>query len=302
MNNEVTTDMNINSLLRHFRESFKSLGRNAWMTVASVSAVTVTLLLVGVFFTLVLNINHMASNIENDVEISAHIDVVATQEDIDALEAQIKAIQGVDSVTFSSKEEELDKLVETMGESFALFEQDNPLRNVYVVKTKTPDDVITVAKKIEDLDNVYSVKYGQGYVEKLFNIVDITRNIGVVLTVGLLFTAMFLISNTIKITIFARRKEIEIMRLVGATNSFIRWPFFLEGLWLGILGAILPIILIGVTYYNLVNFLTPLIDVKFVQLINFNPFIYQLSGVLIVMGALIGIWGSMMSVRKFLKI
>ena len=302
MNNEVTTDMNINNMHRHLRESFKSLGRNAWMTFASVSAVTVTLLLVGVFFTLVLNINHMASNIENDVEISVHVDVVATQEDINALEAQIKTIDTVDSVTFSSKEEELEKLVETMGESFALFEQDNPLRNVYVVKTKTPDDVIKTAEKIEGFDNVYSVKYGQGYVEKLFSIVDITRNIGLVLTIGLLFTAMFLISNTIKITIVARRSEIEIMRLVGATNSFIRWPFFLEGLWLGILGAIVPIILIGVTYYNLFNYLTPLIDVKFVELVNFNPFIYQLSGMLIAMGALIGVWGSMMSVRKFLKI
>ncbi|MGM9929078.1 MAG: permease-like cell division protein FtsX [Bacillus sp. (in: firmicutes)] len=294
--------MSINSLLRHFRESFKSLGRNGWMTFASISAVTVTLLLVGVFFVLMMNLNHIAKNIENDVEIRVHIDAAATEDDITAMETQLKEIKDVDNVTFSSKEQELQDLIDTMGESFALFEQDNPLRDVYVVKTKTPQDVITVAEKIEGIDYVYSVKYGQGYVEKLFKIVDMSRNIGIVLIIGLLFTAMFLISNTIKITIVARRREIEIMRLVGATNSFIRWPFFLEGLWLGIFGAIIPIALISIAYHNIYSYFVPRIDVDFIELISFSPFVYQVSALLIAMGALIGVWGSMMSVRKFLKI
>ncbi|MGM9924792.1 MAG: permease-like cell division protein FtsX [Bacillus sp. (in: firmicutes)] len=294
--------MNINSLKRHFRESFKSLGRNGWMTFASVSAVTVTLLLVGVFLVFMMNLNNIASNVENDVEIRVHIDAAATQADMDTMGAELKKIAKVDSVTFSSKEEELKQLQNTLGDSFALFEQDNPLRNVYVVKTKTPQDVITVADKIEGMDYVETVKYGQGYVEKLFDFVDISRNIGLALTIGLLFTAMFLISNTIKITIVARRKEIEIMRLVGATNSFIRWPFFLEGLWLGVLGAIIPIVLIATTYYNLYDYMTPKIDVKFIELLSFSPFIYQVAGVLILLGGVIGVWGSMMSVRKFLKI
>ncbi len=294
--------MNINSLKRHFRESFKSLGRNGWMTFASVSAVTVTLLLVGVFLVFMMNLNNIASNVENDVEIRVHIDAAATQADMDTMGAELKKIAKVDSVTFSSKEEELKQLQNTLGDSFALFEQDNPLRNVYVVKTKTPQDVITVADKIEGMDYVETVKYGQGYVEKLFDFVDISRNIGLALTIGLLFTAMFLISNTIKITIVARRKEIEIMRLVGATNSFIRWPFFLEGLWLGVLGAIIPIVLIATTYYNLYDYMMPKIDVKFIELLSFSPFIYQVAGVLILLGGVIGVWGSMMSVRKFLKI
>ncbi len=302
MNKEVTTVMNINSIRRHFRESFKSLGRNGWMTFASVSAVTVTLLLVGVFFVLMMNLNNFAKNVENDVEIRVHLDVAATQADMKTVEKELKEIPQVKKVTFSSKEEELDQLINSMGESFSLFEQDNPLRNVYVVKTKTPQDVISVAKKIEKLNFVEKVKYGKGTVEKLFDFVKISRNIGIALIIGLLFTAMFLISNTIKITIVARKSEIEIMRLVGATNSFIRWPFFLEGLWLGILGAIIPIILIATTYYNVYNYVTPRIDVPFIELLSFNPFVYQIAGILILMGGLIGVWGSMMSVRKFLKI
>lgn len=302
MNNEVTTDMNINSLKRHFRESFKSLGRNGWMTFASVSSVTVTLLLVGVFFVVMMNLNNIAKNVENDVEIRVHIDVAATQADIDKLGTELKDIKKVDTVKYSTKDQELNKLKDSLGKSFSLFEQDNPLRNVYEVKTKTPQDVASVAKKISNLEFVDSVQYGKEYVEKLFDFVDIARNIGLAMTIGLLFTAMFLISNTIKITIVARRKEIEIMRLVGATNSFIRWPFFLEGLWLGILGSIIPIILIATTYYNMYDYMTPRIGNKFVDLLSFSPFIYQVSGVLILLGAVIGVWGSMMSVRKFLKI
>lgn len=294
--------MNINSILRHFRESFKSLGRNGWMTFASVSAVTVTLLLVGVFFVLLMNMNNIASNIEKDVEVRVHLDVTATDEDILVVEEQLKALPEVSEVTFSSKEEELVIINESLGNAFTLFEQDNPLRDVYIVKTKTPEDVVTVAEQAEKMNFVESVKYGQGYVEKLFKIVDISRNIGLVLIIGLLFTAMFLISNTIKITIVARKSEIEIMRLVGATNSFIRWPFFLEGLWLGILGSIIPIALIATTYYQIYEYATPKMNIQFFELLSFNPFVYQVAGILLLMGALIGVWGSMMSVRKFLKI
>lgn len=302
---EVNTDMKLNTLQRHFRESGKSLLRNGWMTFASVSAVTVTLLLVGVFLVIMMNLNHIATNVENDVEIRVHIDPAATLENQKALDAKIKKIAKVDSVLYSPKEKELTNMIEGMGENgeaFKLFEQDNPLRDVLVVKTKTPQDVSQVSKKIETFEYVQTVKYGKEYVDNLFNVVDIARNIGVVLIIGLLFTAMFLISNTIKITIMARRKEIEIMRLVGATNNFIRWPFFLEGLWLGALGSVIPIGLIGVFYSNLFKYVSPKINIPFFELLPLSPFIYQISAILILLGGLIGIWGSLMSVRKFLKV
>ncbi|MFJ7752902.1 permease-like cell division protein FtsX [Peribacillus muralis] len=297
--------MKFRTLRRHFRESFKNIGRNGWMTFASVSAVTVTLTLVGVFLVLMMNLNHIAGNVENDVEVRAHIDNAANENDIKAIGKKITEMDGIESVVFSPKDEELTNLIDDLGDNgdaFKPFEQDNPLRDVYIIKTKSPQDVIKVAKKVEDFDYIQSVKYGQGYVEKLFSFVNIARNIGIVLIVGLLFTAMFLISNTIKITIVARRKEIEIMRLVGATNTFIRWPFFLEGLWLGILGSIVPIGLVSVLYYNLYKYAQPQITFKFVELLPASPFIYQVSAILIVIGAVIGIWGSLMSVRKFLKV
>jgi cell division transport system permease protein len=298
--------MKARTFRRHVKESFKSLFRNSWMTLASVSSVTVTLLLVGVFFVIMMNLNSVATSIEEDVEIRVHIDVAANEQDKELLEQEINRISTVGSIDYSPKEDELNSLIDSFGdegEAFKLVEQENPLKDVFIVKTKNPADTMNTAKKIEQMNYVSSVKYGQGTVESLFKFIDISRNVGLVLIIGLLFTAMFLISNTIKITIMARKREIEIMRLVGATNSFIRWPFFLEGLWLGILGAIIPIAAVSAAYYYLYDLIqSKLADNNFIKLLEFNPFVYQLSAILILMGAAIGIWGSLMSVRKFLKV
>nr|WP_295971859.1 permease-like cell division protein FtsX [uncultured Bacillus sp.] len=297
--------MKARTFRRHVRESFKSLGRNGWMTFASAGAVTITLLLVGVFFVIMMNLNEVANSIEEDVEIRVHIDVAATKEQQQVLHDKIKALSEVASVKFSPKEKELNNLVDSFGEdgeAFKLFEQDNPLNDVFVVKTKDPSDTIKTAKKIEKMQYAAKVKYGQGKVEKIFKVTDTSRNVGIILIIGLLFTAMFLISNTIKITIFARRKEIEIMRLVGATNWFIRWPFFLEGLWLGLIGSVLPVTIVGISYYYVYEIFSPKLKGNMIQMLDFNPFFYQVAGLLILMGALIGVWGSLMSVRKFLKI
>ncbi|HYK73013.1 MAG TPA: permease-like cell division protein FtsX [Pseudoneobacillus sp.] len=297
--------MKIRTLGRHSRESLKSLARNGWMTFASVSAVTVTLILVGVFFVIMMNLNQVAKNIEEDVVIRVHIDIAANEKDQQALKQKIDQIPEVKSIVYSSKEAELDNLINSLGDegkAFKLFEQDNPLNDVFIVKTKKPTDTMKVAKQIEKLDYAAKVKYGQGQIEKLFKFIGASRNVGLALIIGLLFTAMFLISNTIKITIVARRREIQIMRLVGATNAFIRWPFFLEGLWLGILGAVTPILLVSSAYYYAYDYLAPKLKGNFIQLIPFDPFIYQVSILLVALGALIGVWGSLMSVRKFLKI
>jgi cell division transport system permease protein len=297
--------MKARTVRRHMKESLRNLARNGWMTFASVSAVTVTLMLVGVFFVIMMNLNKVATDIENDVEIRVHIDIAATEEDQKTLQENIKKLPEVNTVTFSPKEKELDNLIASLGdegEAFKLFEQDNPLYDVFVVKTKNPEQIESAAKKIEKFDFASKVKYGQDDIEKLFSFIDTSRNVGLILIVGLLFTAMFLISNTIKITIVARRREIEIMRLVGATNSFIRWPFFLEGLMLGVLGAVLPIVLISVLYSYSYDYVTSKLDGHFIQILEMNPFMFQVAGLLILMGAFIGIWGSMMSVRKFLKV
>jgi cell division transport system permease protein len=305
MSKEVITVMKLRTLGRHAKESLKSIKRNGWMTFASVGAVTVTLILVGVFLVIMMNLNRVAQTIENDVEIRVHIDLTANKQNEATLQKQLEQLPEVKSVTFSSKQQELNNLIKSLGsqgKAFKLFQQDNPLNDVFVVKTKNPTDTMNAAKKIEKMKYVSMAQYGRGEVEKMFSFIKVARNVGVVLIIGLLLTAIFLISNTIKITIIARRREIKIMRLVGATNSFIRWPFFLEGLWLGIMGSILPIVLISIIYYNAYDYIAPRLAGNFIQILPVSPFIYQISGLLILMGAIIGVWGSVMSVRKFLKV
>ena len=305
-NQEGSMGYMFNTLGRHIRESLKSLSRNAWMTFASVSAVTVTLILVGTFLVIMMNLNNFAANLENDVEIRVHVDVTADEAGQKTLSQEIEKIPEVESVTFSPKEKELESLVGSLGEeegqAFQLFEQNNPLNDVFVVKTDDPRDTSMVAKQIEKIDNAAKVRYGQDDVEKLFNVVEVSRNIGLALIIGLIFTAMFLISNTIKITIFARRREIEIMKLVGATNGFIRWPFFIEGLLLGVLGSIIPIGIVIFAYRYVYAWALPQIQGSFIELLPLNPFVFQVSTILLLIGALIGVWGSLMSVRKFLKV
>ncbi|TQS74816.1 ABC transporter permease [Ornithinibacillus gellani] len=297
--------MKLRTINRHLREGVKNVFRNGWMSVASIGAVTVTLILVGAFLTLIFNLNQMAENVEQDVEINTLIDLTVNKEDILELGDQIKAIDGVDSVLFSSKDDELQKLITSMGEqgkSWGLFEQDNPLNHVYIVRAKDPNQTMAIAEKIEAMDHVEEVNYGKDVVERLFEFNKYARIIGLVLIGGLVFTAIFLISNTIKLTIMARSREIGIMKLVGATNGFIRWPFFIEGMLLGILGSILPVTAIMAGYYYLITNVSQHITLPFVKLLPFNPFAWQLSLAIVGVGALIGIWGSVMSVRKFLKV
>lgn len=294
--------MKARTLTRHFRESLKSLGRNGWMTFASVSAVTVTLLLVGVFVLIMMNLNKVAEDLENDVEIKSFVSLEADEASVTQMETDIKGISGVESVVYSTKEDELKDLVLDFGDEFSLFEQSNPLLDVFYVKATEPQQTENVAKEISQLEGIEEVKYGEGKIEKLFSFLNTGRNVGLVLILALLFTAMFLISNTIRITIVARRHEIEIMKLVGATNWFVRIPFILEGMWLGFLGSIIPIGLVVALYYNITEFAQPKLSGEMIQLLDFAPFIYQVSALILLMGVFIGVWGSFMSIRKFLRV
>ena len=293
------------SLFHHFKESWKNLFRNAWMTFASVSSVAMTLLMLGVFIVLSMNLNYITQNVENKVEIRVHIDQTAEADDIASMKDKLVKIKNVKTVEFSSKENELELMRDSWGKNSSvldMFEQNNPLHDVFIVKLVNPQNVEVAANDIESIDFVDKLQYGKGFVNNLFKVTKIGRYIGIGLIAGLIFTTIFLISNTIKITIIARRREIEIMRLVGATNAFIRWPFFLEGIWLGVLGATIPIGILSAAYYYTYANMVGKLNIQFLQLLPPIPFLYQLAGILGGIGSIIGVIASLMSIRKFLKI
>lgn len=297
--------MNFSVILRHIREGVKSIFRNGWMSVAAIGAVIVTLVLVGTFIAVIFNINHMTKQVEQDVEVKVLIELTADETAIVKLGKEIEAIEGVETIVFSSKEDELEELIDGMGEQgsqWAMFEQDNPLNHAYIVKALNPQDTEAIAAEIEGLDNIYKVIYGEEFIPSLFKFTRYSRIIGIVLVSGLVLTAVFLISNTIKLTIMARSREIGIMKLVGATNGFIRWPFFVEGVVLGLVGSIIPIALISIGYNILVDNVSGQTEYSFVEFLPAYPFLFQLSLVIIGIGIFIGVWGSVMSVRRFLKV
>ena len=295
----------IRTFFRHILESIKSLRRNGWMTISSISAVTITLTLLGAFLMIILNTVKLAEDMENNVEISVFMNHGVTQEEQDELEKDLNALPNVESVKFSSQDEELDRVKESYGDVWGLFDQDNPLLDVFIVQATAPEFVKEITKEAQSSKYskvVHKATYGEDLSDKIFGIAQGVRTWGLIGSGLLLFVAMFLISNTIRITILSREREIQIMRLVGAKNGYIRWPFFLEGGWIGLFGAVVPVVLIIFGYPEVYRILNPILLRSNYGLLAPDILTLQVSALLAVIGITIGSLGSIISMRRFLKI
>lgn len=305
--------MKFSTLLRHFRESFKSVVRNGWLSFSSASSIAISLFILGVFLLLALNVNSLADQVESDVEIRVILEMDTTPQQITTLQNRIGSIDQVSQITFVSRDEGLEQMKEKFGDEISqLFDgyegDDNPLPDSFTVKVEDAEFVDFVADKIAQLDEINrpqqieKIMYGKEVVEMLLKITKAVRNIGLLLVAGLAFTAIFLISNTIKLTILARRKEIAIMKLVGATNSFIRWPFFIEGALLGLIGSLIPVVILLYGYNKLIEATQLDLGIMMIRLLSIEEVTRSVVGLLMGIGIVIGIWGSTISVRKFLRV
>lgn len=296
-------DMKLKTMGKHIGDAFKSFIRNGWMSVAAVSAVAVTLLLVGSFVALLMNVNKLATDVENDVSVRVYIDLAANEEQQTQLGEQLEELPEVESVEYSTREQELEQVVGTYGSEFDLFEgDDNPLHDVYIVNTATPEQTSTVAETAAEMEYVSQANYGGAEADKLFSTMENVRNVGAIIIIALLLTAVFLISNTIRITIFSRRTEIEIMKLVGATNWYIRWPFVIEGAIIGLIGALIPTAIISAVYVYGYEVISNYFVGTYFSLLPINPFLFQIGGLIMAIGIVIGAIGSLLSIRKFLRV
>ena len=294
--------MKIRTMGRHIRDAVKSLLRNGWSTFGAISAVSMVLLLVGIFVSLLFNMNKIATDVEQDVNVRVYIDLAADETKTEELKTAIQALDAVDTVKFRSKDEELDDITKSVAQEFELFKNDsNPLRNAFDVSTKNPNQTKEVAKTIEKMEYVARVNYGGAKADTLFKVISTSRNVGIGVIAVLLIIALFLISTTIRATIHARRTEIEIMQLVGATKAYIRWPFFLEGGFIGLIGSIVPITLLWLLYLWVYKGGSDFFAGSNFSLLAPNPFLYRLSLTMAGVGVLIGSFGSIFSMRRFLK-
>jgi cell division transport system permease protein len=305
--------MRSSTVVRHLREGGKNVARNGWMSFASMSSIAISLFILGVFMLLALNVNKLANQLESQVQISVYMQVGADQAKIQEVERSIKRIPEVKMVKFVSKEEGLNQLRKSMGEEGkaaldGYTNDNNPLPDSFQIEVFEPQKISFVAKKvnaINELDSskpIMSVKYGQGTVEKLFTITNAVRNIGLFIVAGLAVMAMFLISTTIKMTIIARRREISIMKMVGATNGFIRWPFFVEGALIGIGGSAITVAVLLYSYSKLITTAQYDLGLFTIKLATMKDVGWIVTGSILVIGVLLGIWGSTVSVRKYLKV
>lgn len=295
--------MKLRTLGYFFKESLTSLKRNGWMSFASVITVAISLFICGVFWLLVLNVNNMADTIESSVEIRAFLQEDISEEQIDAIENRIKGLPGVSSVEFISRDEALDSLKDQFGEQSDLLEAlkgQNPLPDSFTVKTKTADDVVPVAEAMENTQMFEKVRYGQGVVEKLFALINWVRLLGMGMMVLLGVAAVVLVAITIRLTVYARKKEITIMKYVGATDWFIRWPFFLEGIFLGFIGSLIAVLVLFWSYASLLENIS--VSLTFIRLISEPNLLWQISMGMMLAGTSLGALGSIISLRKFLKV
>ncbi|WP_223065924.1 permease-like cell division protein FtsX [Paenibacillus caui] len=304
--------MTFRTFLRHLREGTKNVFRNGWMSVASITSIIVSLFILGVFVLLVLNVNSFADEADSQVQISVFLNTGVDDAMRQQLETAIREMPEVSKVTFVDKAQGLKDLRQKLGkDGDDLLEgytaETNPIPDTLKVEVIESTTVGFVAGKIEDLNKqyeskpVYKVRYGKGTVEKLFQVTRMIRNVGFVFVGGLGLMAMFLISNTIRVTILARRREIGIMKLVGATNYFIRWPFFIEGSLIGLIGSVITVGLLFAGYRGLEQSIGYDVTLNF-RLVPLQNFGIPMGGLLILLGVLIGMWGSTVSIRKFLKV
>lgn len=287
----------------YIREACRSLARNRFMTLASVSTVALSLLILGVFLLGAVNLNNMAVTLESQVEVTAFLEDELEAEEVEVIKGRIQGLDGVREVTFVSKEEALERLKQQFGERKDLLtsvEKNNPLRNAVEVRTLDPTNVKNVVEELKALPGVAKVSFKEEIIDRLFSLTKAIRLVGLAVVVLLVGATIFLISNTIRLTVFARRREISIMKLVGATDWFIRWPFVLEGLCLGLLGSIPAMFLVVRFYHWLAAGVYQ--TLPFIPMLKPESILGRLQLLLVGIGILVGTLGSAISMRRFLRV
>ncbi len=293
-------------LRRSIRDAFKSVFRNFSLSLASISCITITLIIVAVSIVVTFNVQNFTKEMEKDLTIVVFLDTDTTEEEVEEIRDKLESMSNVESLTYQSKasvKEEMSQENEVFNEVMSTWDdEDNPLKDTFQVKVKVVERISNTAKNIEKIDKVSSVKYGEGMVDNLIEAFEAAQNVSYGMVIALILVTVFLIINTIKLTIFSRKREISIMRLVGASNFTIKTPFIIEGMVLGLLGSIIPILIVCFGYIALYNHFDGYLYSRMITLIEPEPFIYMVSGIVLVIGIIVGMIGSASAVRKYLKV
>lgn len=287
------------------KQGFQGMWRNRGMGLASVSSITAVLVILGLVLIMILSINNVVIDTKNKFdEVQIFLEDDISDEQLDRIESKTKDVQGVLSVIFQSKDQALEIMKKEWEEDAYLLEglETNPLPNTIVVQLEDIEYADLVVENVKGLPGIEEIKYNKDIIEKLVLFANYVRGGGLIIIGILVFVSVFIISNTIKITVTARRREIDIMKYVGATNGYIRGPFIIEGLLFGLIGAMISILIVNYGYGYFFNRVSDRLYVLFtVYLVPPKALVKDVSIIFTAMGAGIGALGSLVSLKRFLN-
>lgn len=298
---------------RYFRDAIHGVFRNFSLSLASISCITITLIVVAISLILSYNVENFSDSIRKDVTVVVFLKGDTTSEEVNAIKGELETIENIEksSIIFKSKVESANEL-KNEDDTFSTTvdgwtEETNPLLDSYMFKVKEIEKIDDTVKDVKKLtlakDKINNINYGKDMVHQLIVVFNAVEKVCIVAVVALILVTAFLIANTIKLAIYSRKREIEIMRLVGASNVSIKIPFILEGLFIGILGSAIPILITIFGYTSLYDFFNGrLFNSALATLVEPVPFVYYSSGMLLLIGIIVGMIGSYQAVRKYLKI
>ncbi len=294
----------MNSLIYNIKQGFTQILRNKGMSLASVFSILAMLFILGIFFAILVNLNLFTEVVKQDYDqVEIFIEDSATKEQINANMDKLKSYEGVSSVAYRTKEEALTIMKERWGESGYLLDSlgENPLPSSILISVDSIEDATAVSQYASSLEGVEDIQYYQETVEKLTSVTNGIQIGALVVMAFLVVVCVVVVSNTIKLTVFARAREIRIMKYVGATNWFIRGPFMAEGIIIGMVAALVAAGLMTLLYSNVVNLIgTQVIAIVSSPLISVGYLAGNMLIIFIALGVSIGAWGSLLSMRKFL--
>jgi cell division transport system permease protein len=291
-------------------QGFRNVFRNRIMSLASISAIAAALFVLGLVLAMVLNFNNIISGLESKIEITVFLKDNVQSHEIEAMSRQFNDWEGIKEWKFISRDEALENWREEWGEQKYLLDgytaENNPLPDSFHITVENPDYVTEMVEKLRKLTMVEVVQYSKDVVGTITRIANATRILGLAVVVILIIMAMIIIHNTIRISVYSRRREINIMKYIGATDWYIRWPFIMEGISLGIMGAVIAGSLTAGIYYLLVQQVaeSPMEGniLSLLQLLPLESIIYQIVGLFLLVGSVVGVIASVLSIRKHLRV
>ena len=296
---------------RNVVSAIKSIFRNFSLSAASIICTTITLVIVSIAILLSANVKNFTNDLEETLTIIVYVQKNASEEDIGIVKSKLLEIKNIkgDELVYKSKEQVKKETLENSDENSTFYtvvsrftEDNNPLEPEFIVSVKDVEELSTTAETIRKIENVSNVQYSASVVERMVPIFNVIEKIAIAIIIGLICVTVFLICNTIKLTIYARKNEIEIMRLVGISNFVIKLPFAIEGLFLGIIGSIIPIVVTIWGYTVAYDKLEGYLFTNFIKMSKPFPFTLYVSGIILLIGAVVGTIGSYSTVRRHLKI